>query len=263
MDSNTRTTASLPAEAFDLTGRRALVTGASRGIGRAIAVAFAQSGAEVLAVARSEDGLQETAALANGAAGRIDGYAADLQPPRAANECVAAAVEQLGGIDILVNNAAGDHDSPIEDTDLEVWQRILELNLQSCWLMARAASPHLQEGGGKLINVASILGLLAIRDNSAYVAAKHGLVGITRALALEWGRRDVQVNAIAPGFVETAMMNSLIEDEALAKWVRRNTPQGRWAQPDEIAWPAVFLASPASDFITGQVLVVDGGWTAQ
>lgn len=239
------------------------MTGASRGIGRAIAIAFAQAGADVFAVARSEDDLQETARLADGAAGRVRTYRADLQPPEMAEACVDAAAQELGGIDILVNNAAGDHDSPIEETDLEVWQRIIDLNLRSCWVMARAAAPHLKDGGGKLINIASVLGLLAIRDNSAYIAAKHGLVGVTRALALEWGREDVQVNALAPGFVETAMISGVLENEALVKWIKRNTPQGRWAQPEEIAWPAVFLASPASNFITGQVLVVDGGWTAQ
>jgi NAD(P)-dependent dehydrogenase (short-subunit alcohol dehydrogenase family) len=130
--------------------------------------------------------------------------------------------------------------------------------------MCRAASPHLREhGGGKVVNIASILGLYAVRNNSAYVAAKHGVVGVTQALALEWARRNVQVNAIAPGFVETAMVAENLANEHVARWITRNTPQGRWAQPEEMTGPAIFLASGASDFMTGQVLVVDGGWTAQ
>jgi NAD(P)-dependent dehydrogenase (short-subunit alcohol dehydrogenase family) len=250
------------AEVFDLTGRRALVTGASRGIGRAIAVAFARSGAEVFMIARSERGLEETADLASGGAGRTHAHAADLSRPEAIEATVAAAVEAMGGIDVLVNNAGVDHYSPIEDTSLETWERVLDLNLQSCWLMLRAASPYLQDGGGKVINIASIMGLEAYPNTTAYVSAKHGLIGLTRAVALEWAKRGVQVNAIAPGWVQTAM-NDPSQLEWLAARIRNTTPQGRWAQPSEIAWPAVFLASSASDYITGQVLVVDGGQTIQ
>jgi NAD(P)-dependent dehydrogenase (short-subunit alcohol dehydrogenase family) len=248
---------------FDLTGRRAIVTGASRGIGRAIAVAFAQRGANVVGVARSEGGLEETAELAAGGAGRVEPFAADLRTPDAVEACVTAAAGALGGIDIVVCNAADDEGASIEELDLGVWQRIIDLNLRSCWVMARAASPYLRDGGGKVINVASVMGFVAFRNETAYVAAKHGLIGLTRALALEWARRDVQVNALAPGWVETAINGDLNEDEALAKYIRRTTPQGRWAQPEEMAGPAIFLASSASDFMTGQVLVVDGGYLAQ
>ncbi|TDB88735.1 SDR family oxidoreductase [Actinomadura sp. KC216] len=256
------TTATIPS-AFDLTGRRTLVTGASRGIGRAIAVGFARLGAHVVGAARSEKGLEETAELAADAAGSFEPYAVDLRSPSSVEECVAHAAESLGGLDVLVNNAADDHDSPIEATDLSVFQRVVELNLQSCWVMIRAASPHLQDGGGKVINIASVLGLVAIRDDSAYIAAKHGLIGVTRAVALEWARKGVQVNAIAPGYVETAMLPDLNANEAVAEYIRRSVPMGRWSQPDEYTAPAVFLASAASDYVTGQVLVVDGGLTAQ
>ena len=250
-----------PSDVFDLTGRRALVTGASRGIGRAIATALAQHGADVLVVARSADGLHETAALAAGTPGRVLVHAADLSTSAGVEGAIAAAVDTLGGLDILVNNAASDHAGSIEKTSDTDWQRVQQLNLQSCWEMTRAASPYLQEGGGKVINIASILGLAAITSNGAYIAAKHGLVGMTRAIALEWARRGVQVNAIAPGFVETAMLGDL--DEDYMQVIRSTTPQGRCGQPEEIAWPAVFLASAASDFMTGQVLVVDGGYLAQ
>lgn len=248
---------------FDLTGRRALVTGASRGIGRAIALALAQNGAHVIGAARSEQGLAETAELAAGASGSFDFVSIDLRSAEGIDSCVAQAAESLGGLDILVNNAADDHESTIEDTDPAVWDRVLDLNLRSCWLMTRAASPHLRDGGGKVINIASILGLVGIRNDSAYVAAKHGLIGVTRAVALEWARAGVQVNAIAPGFAQTAMLPDLTTDDHAANYIRKQVPMGRWAQPEEFAGAAVFLASRASDYVTGHVLVVDGGLTAR
>lgn len=257
------TATSAPPDLFGLAGKRILVTGASRGIGRAIAVGLAERGAAVVGAARSEEGLKETAARIDDTAGSFEPYAVDLRPPGTVEACVEKAAQSLGGLDVLVNNAADDHDSSIENTSLEVFQRVLELNLQSCWVMIRAASPYLKDGGGKVINIASVLGLVAMRDDSAYVAAKHGLVGLTRAVALEWARHDVQVNAICPGYVETAMLPDLTANEAVAKHIRRQVPMGRWAQPEEYVGPAVFLASDASRYMTGQVLVVDGGLTAQ
>ncbi len=253
-----------PNDEFDLSGRRALVTGASRGIGRAIATAFARRGASVLAVARSAESLAETKATAKDLAGSIDVLVADLRSPESIVQAVDEASTRLGGIDILVNNAADDHESPIEETELATWQRVLELNLQSCFLMTQAASPHLKaDGGGKVINISSMLGIVAVPDDVAYVSAKHGLIGLTRATALEWARKNVQVNALAPGFVETEMLAPALADPAIAKYMRRSTPVGRIGQPEEIASAAVFLASPGSDFMTGQILVVDGGYTAQ
>ena len=258
----TMTATTTPPDIFDIAGKRAIVTGASRGVGRAIAVAFAERGAHVVIMARSEEGLKETAALAADAPGTIDILATDLRTPESAEAAILSAAETLGGIDVLVNNAADDHDSSIEKTDLAVFQRVIELNLQSCWVMTKAASPFLKDGGGKVINIASVLGLVAIRNDSAYIAAKHGLVGLTRAVALEWARKNVQVNAICPGYIETAMLGNL-EDEALQEYAKATTPMNRWSQPEEYAGPAIFLASSASDFMTGQTLVVDGGYSAQ
>jgi NAD(P)-dependent dehydrogenase (short-subunit alcohol dehydrogenase family) len=248
---------------FDLTGRRALVTGASRGIGRELALGLAASGADVVAVARSADALQETARRGGGLAGSIATHEADLSDPAAVEATVDAVTSRLGGLDILVNNAAVDHEAPIEETSLEDYQRIMTLNMQSCWLLCRAASSALREGGGKVVNIASIYGLVGMHDDMAYIAAKHGLIGMTRALAVEWGTRNVQVNALAPGFVETEMMAEWLADPESAEFVRSLTPMRRWAQPREMVGPLLFLASRASDFMTGQVLVVDGGYTAR
>ena len=247
---------------FDLTGKRALVTGASRGIGQAIAVGLAQAGATVVGVARTEAGLKETADLAAGAFGSFDYFTVDLATAEAAEGCVHEAAERLGGLDILVNNAGYDSESPIEKTDLETYDRILNLDLRSCWVMTKAASPYLKDGGGKVINIASVLGLVAMRDDSCYVAAKHGLVGLTKAISLEWARANVQVNAICPGFVDTDMIPDT-SDEGVASYIRKQVPMGRWSDPEEFAGPAIYLASAASNYMTGQVLVVDGGLTAK
>lgn len=245
-----------------LSGRRAVVTGASRGIGRALAIGLAEHGADVLAVARSEADLADTVKLAGRAAGSVTAHIADLSAPDEVEAVVARAVEVLGGIDILVNNAGTTQMGSIEQADLAGYQQVLTLNLQSCWLLCRAASDVLGEGSS-VINVASMLSVVASRSESAYIAAKHGLLGLTRALALEWARRGVRVNALGPGYVHTAMTDPGLVDDQYAAWVRKNTPMGRWAQPEEMVGPVVFLASPAASFVTGQLLVADGGWTAR
>lgn len=245
-----------------LSGRRAVVTGASRGIGRALAIGLAEHGADVLAVARSEADLADTVKLAGRAAGSVTAHIADLSDPDEVEAVVARAVEVLGGIDILVNNAGTTQMGSIEQADLAGYQQVLTLNLQSCWLLCRAASDVLGEGAS-VINVASMLSVVASRSESAYIAAKHGLLGLTRALALEWARRGVRVNALGPGYVHTAMTDPGLVDDQYAAWVRKNTPMGRWAQPEEMVGPVVFLASPSASFVTGQLLVADGGWTAR
>jgi NAD(P)-dependent dehydrogenase (short-subunit alcohol dehydrogenase family) len=248
---------------FDLTGRRAIDTGASRGIGRAIARGLAAAGANVLCVARSADALKETVADAPSGADRMDFFPADLRSEESIAQAVDAAVKGLGGLDILVNNAADDHDSSLVDTDFEVWRRVLQLNLDSCFLTCRAAAPHLLASGrGKVINVGSVLSHVAVRDNTAYIAAKSGLLGLTRGLSLEWATKGVQVNLLCPGFIKTEMTQALWETEAGAAWVTKRTPMRRWGEPEDLVGPAVFLASSASDFMTGQSLVIDGGWMA-
>ena len=250
---------------FSLEGRSALVTGASQGIGRAIAVGLAAHGARVCCVARNADGLAQTIELIKKEGGAASiAYAADLRSQEGIDGAVQAAVNAFGGLDILVNNAADDHDSSIEETDLETWRRVVDLNLDSCYRLCRAAGPSLkQRGMGKVINVVSILAAVGVRNNSAYIAAKSGLLGFTKALALEWARQGVQVNAVGPGFIKTSMTRHVWEDEKSSKWIVNRTPVGRWGQPDDLIGAVVFLASPGSNFVTGQALYVDGGWLAQ
>lgn len=250
---------------FDLSGRRILITGASKGLGRQLAIGYAAFGATVACVARGADGLKETQAAIETAGGQALVYPADLSDPDTITRTVEAAAADLGGIDVLVNNAAADHDSPVEETSRETWEQVIDLNNRSAFLLAQAASPHLQASGGhgKVINIASILGTVALRDNTAYIMSKHALIGLTKALALEWSRKGVQVNALCPGFLVTDMTIHAVNDEAASRWITQRTPMGRWGQPTDFVGAAVFLASRASDFMTGQTVVVDGGWTAQ
>ncbi len=250
-------------ELFSVNGKSVLVTGASRGLGRAIVLGFAERGARVFAVARSESGLAETAKLAEGMPGAVTTSAADLRDPEKVAATVAAAVENLGGLDVLVNNAGYDVEKVLEDTTLQEWDDVLDLNVRSMFLMCKEAAEHLKDGGGRVINIASVLGHIAMREDLAYVTSKHAVVGFTRALALDWARKGVRVNAIGPGYFETEMIARAVADEPSAKYMRRDTPLGRWGQPEELVGAAIFLASQASDFMTGQLVLVDGGKSAK
>ncbi|TGN65062.1 SDR family oxidoreductase [Nocardioides eburneiflavus] len=251
------------ADLFDMAGKRALVTGASRGIGRAIALEFAARGAVVSAMARTNSDLVETCTRASEMPGSISPVVADLGNPDAIRDGVSQATAELGGLDILVNNAGYDNEQTVQRTTLDEWQRVMDLNLRAVLLLCQEAGPQLLDGGGKVVNVASMFGLVAVRGEAAYTASKHAVIGLTKALALEWARKGVQVNALCPGFVETDMLASATAVEEAAAYMRKATPVGRWAQVEDMTGPAVFLATAASNFMTGQTLVVDGGYTAQ
>ena len=251
-------------DVFDLTGRRALVTGASRGIGRAMARGLAEAGAHVFAVARTGPALEELALEIEGRGGRCDHLSADLTGLDAATTVMAAALDRLGGLDILINNAAVDVEVGAFDLAYDDFLRIMDFNVSSVFALTREAGRvFVEQGHGKVVNVTSVLSSVGVREDSAYIASKHTLLGLTRALAMEWGRHNVQVNALAPGFVITEMTRADWENEFVRKSVLRRTPLGRVAEPEDLVGAAVFLCSPASDFMTGSTLYVDGGWTAQ
>jgi NAD(P)-dependent dehydrogenase (short-subunit alcohol dehydrogenase family) len=249
---------------FDLRGRRVLVTGASRGIGRALAVGLAEHGADIYCVARDGTNLEQTAEMITAGGGRAITRAASLRGEDAIRDTVRAMAAEMGGIDVLVNNAADDHDSMLEETDLETWRRVLDLNLDSVFLLCREAAPHLQQSGrGKVINIASIMSSVAMRGNGVYITGKAAIAGFTRALALEWARKGVQVNALAPGFIETDMTEPMWSNDRGREGIAKRTPIGRWGKTQDLVGAAVFLAGSASDFMTGQLLYVDGGYLIQ
>jgi NAD(P)-dependent dehydrogenase (short-subunit alcohol dehydrogenase family) len=249
---------------FDLTGRKAFVTGASRGIGQAIAVALAEAGADLALVARSEDGLAVTAEQVTAHGRKAFVIPADVTDADAVSAAVASAIEQLGHVDIVVNNAGGSNFMvPFLDLRLPGWDKLLRLNLTSAMYVCHAIGGHLAERGrGSVINVASVAGLTASPLVSPYGAAKAGLVSLTRSLAVEWAAMGIRVNALCPGWTATALNRDLWGDETTSKATIATVPMQRWGRAEEMAGPALFLASDASSFMTGQVLVVDGGQTA-
>jgi NAD(P)-dependent dehydrogenase (short-subunit alcohol dehydrogenase family) len=249
---------------FDLTGKNAFVTGASRGIGQAIAVAFAEAGADVALVARSADGLAETAEAITAVGRKAFIIPTDVTSYDAVADAAATAIDQLSFVDIVVNNAGGSNFMvPFRDLRLTGWDKLIQLNLSSAVYVCHAFASHLLDrGNGSVINVASVAGVAASPLMTPYGAAKAGLISLTKSLAVEWASGGVRVNALCPGWTATELNRTLWEDPVAGPATVASTPMGRWASAEEMAGPAVFLASDAASYMTGQSLVVDGGQTA-
>ncbi|HEY3798876.1 MAG TPA: 2-dehydro-3-deoxy-D-gluconate 5-dehydrogenase KduD [Caulobacteraceae bacterium] len=244
---------------FDLSGKRALVTGANTGLGQGIAVALVGAGADIVAVGRTAP--DETRAAVETAGRRLAWVEADL----ATTEPVSRIVADAGEVDILVNNAGVIRRADAADFTEADWDAVMGVNLKTVFFLTQAvARSWLEAGrGGKVINVASLLSFQGGVRVASYTAAKSGLAGVTRLLANEWAGRGVNVNAIAPGYFETNNTEALRADATRSRQILERIPAGRWGRPADLGGAAVFLASPASDYVHGVVLPVDGGWLAR
>jgi NAD(P)-dependent dehydrogenase (short-subunit alcohol dehydrogenase family) len=249
---------------FDLTGKIALVTGGSRGLGLEIAEGLAEAGASVIITGRRREWLDSATAELEAAGATVLAVEADVADPEGVAHTIRATVERFGSIDILVNNAGGSWASPSLELPLERWKQIIDVNLTGLWLMSQAVAPvMIERGGGRIINIGSIMGQVgvdpAIQDAVSYSASKGAVEALTRDLAVKWARYNININTLAPGYFRTRMTDFLfktVEDRLAALSVFNRT-----GQEGELKGAAVFLASPAASFITGQTLNVDGGST--
>lgn len=249
-------------ELFDLSGSVALVTGASKGLGKAMAVALAQAGADVALYARDVEGLKAVKKTIEDLGRRAEFFVADVLNKGAIETAMKDTLDTFEHVDILVNNAGVNIRKPVLELSPEEWDLVIDTNLKGYFMMAQAVVPHmLSRGRGKIINMASILGIVALPTQVAYASSKGGVIQMTKVMAVEWARQGIQVNAIGPTYFETPLVAQLRNDPERFNFIVDRTPMGRWGQPEELAGVVVFLASRASDFITGQTIFVDGGWT--
>jgi NAD(P)-dependent dehydrogenase (short-subunit alcohol dehydrogenase family) len=249
---------------FRLDGRCAVVTGGSKGLGRAMAKALASAGADVVITSRHRDEAQAVADAITAAGRRARAVAADTSDRAAVAALVRRAEAAFGKVDVLVNNAGIGPIKPLLEIGDAEWDAVLDINLKGCLLCAQAVAPGMMARGyGRIINVGSILSGVAVGGVAGYIASKHGLLGLTRALAVEWAPHGITCNCLCPGYFETALTRPLTDDAAVYQDIVAKTPLGRWGRPEDLDGAVIFLASAASAFVTGTALYVDGGWTAQ
>lgn len=247
---------------FDLSGKVALVTGASGGLGQAIAIGLAEAGADIIALSQSES--HETVKAIKALGRKAELIAVDLSDEELLDGVFDKALGIYGRIDILVNNAGIIRRKPAAEHSRQDWHDVLDLNLNSLFFLSQLVGNHMIErGSGKIINIASLLSHQGGINVPGYTASKHAVAGVTKALANEWGSKGIQVNAIAPGYIETNNTAAIRADEKRYASILERIPAGRWGTPEDLKGPAVFLASSASDYLNGHVLSVDGGWMAR
>ena len=249
-------------EIFDLSGKVAMVTGSTKGLGESSAKALAKAGADVAVCGRNTEDLKRVSEAIKALGRDSEGFAFDVTKKKSVHEGVDRILEHFGKIDILMNNAGLNHREPVLDYPEEAWDLVINTNLKGYFLVAQAVAPHmLNQGYGKIINMGSILGKIALPNQLAYASAKGGVEQMTKVMALEWAKQGVRVNAIGPTYFETEMVTPIRNDPERFNFINERTPMGRWGYLPEMEGIVIFLAAPASDFITGQTIYIDGGWT--
>ncbi len=255
---------------FGISDRAALVVGASRGIGRAIAQGLAEAGASIALSSRTQEDLLQTAEEIRALGARVEAFPADVAHVAEIQALVRDVLVRMGQIDILVNVAGVNRRAPSTEITEEDWDTVLDLNLKGLfftaqavgryWIETRRFAPEHNRGKGKVINIGSIAGEMGSRRRAPYTASKSGVSGVTRTLAVEWAAEGICVNCLAPGYIETEMTKPLFDDPTFSASFHSRVPMGRRGYPVDLVGPAVFLAAPASDYLTGQTIVVDGGF---
>jgi gluconate 5-dehydrogenase len=245
---------------FDLTGKVAFITGSSQGIGLAIARGLGQVGATIILNGREEKRLKQAVSTLSQEGLKVWGYSFDISDSNQIDPKISTIEREVGPIDILVNNAAIQRRGPLESFEESIWQELIQTNLTAVFLMSkRVVQGMIDRKSGKIINLCSLMSEISRPSISPYTASKGGVKMLTKAMAVEWAKYNIQVNGIGPGFIVTEMNKALLEDQKFDAMVRGRTPAGRWGQPSDLAGAAVFLASRAADYVTGHILYVEGG----
>jgi len=245
---------------FDLSGKIALVTGSSRGIGFGIARGLGQAGATIILNGRNAERLNRAVSTLSGEGLKVCGYSFDVSDSNQVDQKISTIEREVGPVDILVNNAGIQRRGPLETIEESVWREVIETNLTAVFLMSkRVVKGMIDRRSGKIINICSLMSEISRPTIAPYSASKGGVKMLTKAMAVEWAKYNIQVNGIGPGFIVTEMNKVLLEDHKFDAMVRSRTPAGRWGEPSDLEGAAIFLASRASDYITGQIIYVEGG----
>jgi gluconate 5-dehydrogenase len=248
---------------FDLNGKRALITGSSQGIGRALASGLAAAGAEIVLNGRDETRLSQVAKDLRGTGVTVHELAFDVTDHAAARRAVDSFEKATGAIDILINNAGMQHRRPLEDFPPDAFEKLLQTNIASVFNVGQACARHMiGRRAGKIVNICSVQSALARPGIAPYTATKGAVASLTRGMATDWGKYGLQINGLAPGYFETPLNQALVDDPDFTAWLENRTPAGRWGKVEELVGAAIFLSSQASSFVNGTTVYVDGGTTA-